>query len=142
MAAPAAAPINMPTTPLATALLFAACAALVPPVWSLAYWRHTMSSARNSSKLLPEPGYTATRGPTGAVAHPTKPSINVTAVAISLGAGFIFISIQINVDQQGWPGPFPNPMDTFLGMGNNRPAYGSNTSRLVVELVDYWEVQR
>src|SRR5438067_11243964 len=86
---PAAAPMAVPTAALFTALLLCVSATVVPPIDWKEYWRHSLSSKRNWSKLFPEPGRTITLGPVGGgVAQPAK-----SATALSARIVF-FITLQ------------------------------------------------
>jgi hypothetical protein len=72
MAAPAAAPSNVPTTALLAVLWFAA--SLATPDCCSAHWRQAPSSPWNCSKVFPVPGNAITLGPAGTVAHAVSSS--------------------------------------------------------------------
>src|SRR3970282_65443 len=78
MRAPAAAPTAVPIAAFRTPLSADAWLGVVPPTCELAYCRHSKSSARNWSKLLPVPGSDMMLGPLGTVAH--APSASNTII--------------------------------------------------------------
>src|SRR5258706_5294793 len=66
----------VPTTALFMALSVCAGAGVAPPICEDANWRQSLSSKRNWSKLLVEPGSTITLGPDGGgVAQPASNAI-------------------------------------------------------------------
>src|SRR5262245_25238851 len=72
IAPPAAAPRTVPIAALLAVLSLAACAAVVPPTWTLAYCRQEKSSARNWSNVLWVPGSAIMLGPVGTVVQAAR----------------------------------------------------------------------
>ena len=80
MAAPAMAPTTVPSAAPRTMLSCRACSAVGVAAWAVAKLRHSKSSKRKVSKLLPLPGKTSIEGPVGAVAQ----ALNTSAAATRL----------------------------------------------------------
>ena len=81
----------VPTAALRTPLSACAVDAVAPPTWLEANCLHSISSARNWSKLLPVPGNTITLGPSGIVVQPAISPRPATITAADVLADFILM---------------------------------------------------